>query len=411
MNPLSLVLIGLLFIFISSTPQAANSQPPFSNSQLPTPNPQLSVQNSLLQIQHSEPGTWNPELLIPPLGLPSPLPIPDTNPLTPEKISLGRRLFFDRRLSPNDTMSCAICHIPTQGFTVNETRLAVGINGKTTKRNPPTLYNVAYQRLLFHDGREFTLEDQVISPMTNPVEMGNPSIGYVVNKVRKLPGYDEQFRRVFGEEVSVETLGKALASYERTLLSGNAPFDRWYFGGDQNAVSADVKLGFKIFSGKGQCVTCHTVNKDAALFTNHGFHNTGVAYLRLVPEKTVDVDLGGGLTVKMPRSQVDEILTPPSADLGRYEVTLDPTDSWRYKTPSLRNVTLTAPYMHNGALLTLEEVIDYYDRGGTGADGQDPRISPLNLSSQEKHALLAFLHSLTGDNVTSLSKEGSDAPY
>ena len=262
MNPLSLVLIGLLFIFISSTPQAANSQPPFSNSQLPTPNPQLSVQNSLLQIQHSEPGTWNPELLIPPLGLPSPLPIPDTNPLTPEKISLGRRLFFDRRLSPNDTMSCAICHIPTQGFTVNETRLAVGINGKTTKRNPPTLYNVAYQRLLFHDGREFTLEDQVISPMTNPVEMGNPSIGYVVNKVRKLPGYDEQFRRVFGEEVSVETLGKALASYERTLLSGNAPFDRWYFGGDQNAVSADVKLGFKIFSGKGQCVTCHTDRKS-----------------------------------------------------------------------------------------------------------------------------------------------------
>jgi cytochrome c peroxidase len=392
MNTLSPILIALLFILTTSSLYAADSK-------LQTPNSEPLLTNSPLR---------NPQFVPPPLGLPSPVPIPDTNPLTPEKIALGRRLFFDRRLSPNDTMSCAMCHIPTQGFTVNETRLAVGINGKTTKRSPPTMYNVAYQRLLFHDGREFTLEDQIISPMTNPVEMGNPSIGYVVNKVRKLPGYAEQFQRVFGEGVSVTTLGKALASYERSLLSGNAPFDRWYFGGEQNAVSNDVKRGFKIFSGKGQCSTCHTVNKESALFTNHGFHNTGVAQLQLIPEKTVDIDLGGGLAVKMPRTQIDEILTPPSQDLGRYEITLDPTDLWRYKTPSLRNIALTAPYMHNGSLLTLEDVIDYYDRGGTRADGQDPRISPLNLSSQEKHALVVFLHSLTGDNVTSLAKEGSD---
>ena len=394
MNMLPLVLTSFLLIFTSSTLHATDSE-------LQTLDAEPLLNNPPLRNPQSK-------LLIPPLGLPSPVPIPEGNSLTPEKIALGRHLFFDRRLSPNDTMSCAMCHIPTQGFTVNETRLAVGINGKTTKRNPPTIYNVAYQRLLFHDGREFTLEDQIISPMTNPVEMGNPSIGYIVNKVRKLPGYEEQFQRVFDEGVSVATLGKAIASYERSLLSGNAPFDRWYFGGEQTAVNEDVKHGFKIFSGKGQCITCHTVNKDSALFTDHGFHNTGIAQLQLIPEKTVDVDLGGGLTVKMPRTQVDEILTPPSHDLGRYEVTLDPTDLWRYKTPSLRNVALTAPYMHNGALLTLEEVIDYYDRGGTGANGQDPRISPLNLSWQEKHALLAFLHSLTGDNVTSLAQEGTD---
>jgi cytochrome c peroxidase len=298
-----------------------------------------------------------------------------------------------------------MCHIPAQGFTVNELRLAVGINGQTTKRNPPTLYNVAYQRLLFHDGREFTLEDQVISPLTNPVEMGNPSIGYVVEKLKKLPGYAEQFLRVFGEGVSVATLGKALASYERILLSANSPFDRWYFGGDKAAVSSEVKAGFKIFQGRGQCFACHTVSKDAALFTNQGFHNTGVAHLQLIPEKTVDVDLGGGLRVQMPRAQVDEILTPPGKDLGRYEVTMDPTDLWRYKTPSLRNVALTAPYMHNGALLTLEEVIEYYDRGGTGTEGQDPRIAPLNLTAEEKQSLLAFLHSLTGDNVKALAQE------
>jgi cytochrome c peroxidase len=353
----------------------------------------------------SEPRTLHSERIGIPLGLPSPLPIPENNPLTSEKVALGRRLFFDRRLSPNDTMSCAMCHIPAQGFTVNELRLAVGINGQTTKRNPPSLYNVAYQRLLFHDGREFTLEDQVISPLTNPVEMGNPSIGYVVEKIKKLPGYTEQFRRVFGEGVSVATLGKALASYERMLLSANSPFDRWYFGGDKTAVSNEVKAGFRLFQGRGQCFACHTVNKDAALFTNQGFHNTGVAQLQFIPEKTVEVDLGGGLRVQMPRAQVDEILTPPEKNLGRYEVTLDPTDLWRYKTPSLRNVVLTAPYMHNGALRTLEEVIEYYDRGGTGAEGQDPRIAPLNLTTEEKKSLLALLHSLTGANIEALAQE------
>ncbi len=342
-----------------------------------------------------------------PLGLPSPLPVPDSNPLTPEKIALGRRLFFDRQLSPNDTMSCSMCHVPTQGFTINETRLAVGINGQTGKRNPPTLYNVAYQRLLFHDGREFTLEDQIISPLTNPVEMGNPSIGYVVDKVKRIPGYAEQFRTTFGEEVSVATLGKALASYERTLVSANSPFDRWYFAGEQAAMSAEAKVGFTIFTGKGQCSTCHTISKAGALFTNQGFHNTGVTQLKLIPDKDVAVDLGGGLIVQMPRAQVDEILTPPSQDLGRYEITHDPTDLGRYKTPSLRNVALTAPYMHNGALLTLVDVIDYYNRGGTQTSVQDPRISPLHLRQDEKEALLAFLRSLTGDNIDLLAKEAA----
>jgi cytochrome c peroxidase len=341
------------------------------------------------------------------LGLPGPVPTPPDNPLTPEKIALGRQLFFDRRLSPNDTMSCAMCHVPTQGFTVNETRLAVGMNGQSTKRNPPALFNVAYLRVLFHDGREFTLEDQIIGPLTNPVEMANPSIGYVINKIRKLPGYEQQFQKTFGEGVNVATLGKALASYERTLLSANSPFDRWYFGKDETAVSTEVKTGFKIFSGKGQCITCHTVTKEAALFTNQGFHNTGAAHLQLVPEKSVAVDLGGGLKVQMPRTQVNEVLTPPEQDRGRYEITLDPTDLWRYRTPSLRNVALTAPYMHNGALLTLEAVIDYYDRGGTKSEGQDPKVSPLHLTKDEKLALLAFLQSLTGDNVQALAAETS----
>ncbi len=353
----------------------------------------------------SQPRPPAPHPLHIPLGLPTALPISQNNPLTLEKIDLGRRLFFDRRLSPNDTMSCAMCHIPAQGFTANEARLAVGISGKTGKRNAPALYNVAYQRLLFHDGREFTLEDQIISPITNPVEMGNPSIGYVVNKIKQLPGYTQTFQVAFSEDPSVATLGKALASYQRTLLSGNAPFDRWYFGGEEHAVSDEVKAGFEIFSGKGKCFVCHTIGEDAALFTDHQFHNTGVAHFKLIPERTVAIDLGGGLLVQIPRTQIDEILQIPGSDLGRYEVTLDPTDIWQYKTPSLRNIALTAPYMHNGILLSLEQVIAYYDRGGTGIEGQDERIGPLNLTTDEKQALLTFLCSLTGDNVDELAQE------
>ena len=346
------------------------------------------------------------QLLSPlPLGLPNPLPVPDTNPLTQEKIDLGRRLFFDRRLSPNNTISCAMCHIPAQGFTVNEARLAVGMHGKTGKRNAPTLYNVAYQELLFHDGREFSLEDQTIAPLTQANEMGNPSIGYVVHKITQLPGYPETFQAAFGEAPSVATLGKALASYQRTLVSANSPFDRWYYGHEQDALSGQAKLGFEIFIGKGKCGTCHVFSQDAALFTDHKFRNVGVAHLSLIPPKIIPIDLGGGLRVNMPRVQLDTVLTQPSKDRGRYEVTRDLHDLWHYKTPSLRNVALTAPYMHNGVLPTLEAVIDYYDQGGSGGPGQDARVAPLHLTAAEKDALLAFLHSLTGDNVKQLARE------
>ena len=192
------------------------------------------------------------------------------------------------------------------------------------------------------------------------------------------PATVEQFQQIFGEDVSVVTLGKAIASYERTLLSGNSPFDRWYFGGDTAAVSHEVKAGFKLFMGRGQCFTYRSIEWTGTLLTGQGFLNTGVAQLKLIPDQRVDVDLGGGLRIQIPRTQLDEILLPPSEDLGRYEITLDPTDLWRYKTPSLRNIALTAPYMHNGGYCSrFEEVIDYYDRGGTGAEGQDPRVSPL----------------------------------
>ncbi len=346
-------------------------------------------------------------VLRPPLGLPGPVPLPQDNPRTWEKVELGRRLFFDPRLSANNTMSCALCHLPGQGFTSNESRLAVGIYGKSGRRNAPSLYNVAYERLLFRDGRAASLEEQVRFPLTHPAEMGNPDMGKVVAKIKKLPEYRELFLKAFGEEASERTLSQALASYERTLLSANSPFDRWYFGGEEGAVGEEAKEGFRVFAGKGGCRSCHTLERDSALFTDQKFHNTGVAKLELIPQEGVEVELAKGLKVKMPRFRLEEVLAPIGEDLGRYEVTRDPRDRWRFKTPSLRNVAFSAPYMHNGALLTLEAVIDYYDRGGSGAEGQDPRVRPLGLSSKEKKALLAFLQSLTGDNVHLLARESA----
>ena len=211
----------------------------------------------------------------PPLGLP-PVPVPADNPLTRAKIELGRKLFFDRRLSINDTLSCATCHIPEQGFTNNELRTPVGVEGRAVLRNSPTLYNVAYQEHLFLDGRELSLENQVWQPMTAHNEMAAPSIGYVMRKIRRMGDYDGMFEEAFnGRGPDILTIGQALASYQRTLLAADSPFDRWYFGGRQDAVGTSVKRGFALFSGKAQCIVCHRVEADHALFVDHQFPQHG----------------------------------------------------------------------------------------------------------------------------------------
>ena len=210
----------------------------------------------------------------PPLGLP-PLPVVDDNPITEEKIQLGRRLFFDRRLSLNDTFSCAICHVPEQGFTNNELATAVGLEGRSNLRNSPTIYNVAYYSRIFHDGRESTLEQQVWAPLLTRTEMANPSIGYVINKIRAIDEYDGLFEAAFdGRGPTMETVGQALAAYQRTLVSADSRFDRWYYGKQEDALNESEKRGFKLFMEKG-CAACHTVNSEYALFTDNKMHNTG----------------------------------------------------------------------------------------------------------------------------------------
>jgi cytochrome c peroxidase len=359
-----------------------------------------------------EPADLLEVLRSPPLGLP-PVPVPEDNPVTAEKVTLGRKLFYDRRLSLNDTMSCAMCHVPEQGFTNNELATAVGIEGRTVRRNAPTLYNVAYFSHIFHDGRETRLEYQVWHPLLAQNEMANPGIGWLIEKIRSLPDYNGLFEAAFdGEGPGLEAIGKAIASYERTLVSGNSPFDRWHYGGDEHALSQAGQRGFHLFTGKAGCAACHRVGEKDALFTDDAFHDTGIGWDVSVgpgPDE-YSVQLAPGVTVKVPRKVVETVGEPPPGDLGRYEVTQDPGDRWRYKTPSLRNVALTAPYMHNGSFATLREVITFYNRGGVTHPGRDPLLASLGLDDGDIDDLVAFLQALTGDNVAVLVQDAFAAP-
>ncbi len=351
-------------------------------------------------------------LVSPPLGLPE-VPVPADNPVTAKKVALGRKLFFDRRLSINDTFSCAICHIPEQGFANNELETAIGVEGRTVKRNAPTVYNTAYLEKIFHDGRESTLEQQVWAPLLARNEMANPSIGYVINKIEAIREYEGLFEAAFdGRGPTMETVGMALASYQRTLNAANSPFDRWYFGRQQNAVKEQVKKGFKIFTGKGACSTCHLIHDDYALFTDNRLHNTGLGYqvsMGIEPE-TKRVQLAPGVFTDLDTSVIRSVSKAKENDLGLYEITGDPGDRWKFRTPSLRNVALTAPYMHNGTMQTLREVIEFYNHGGIPNELLSPLIKPLHLTNVEIDNLIAFLESLTGGNIPVLVADAFAAP-
>lgn len=351
-------------------------------------------------------------VLNPPLGLPA-TPIPESNPITRASISLGRKLFYDRRLSINDTFSCASCHIPEQGFTSNELATAVGVEGRTVRRNSLSIYNVAHAPRLFYDGREDTLEQQVWNPFLARNEMANPSIGYVLRKLRSFEDYDGLFEAAFnGRGAGMETVGMAIASYERTLLSGNSPFDRWFFDQQESAISEQAKEGFRLFNGKAACVACHSLGQSSALFSDYQLHNTGLGFLNsfgnTLPKQRVQI--APGLTVDVDSSLIEVISEKPPADLGLYEITEDPADRWKYRTPSLRNVALTAPYMHSGQFQTLNEVMEFYNAGGVPHAELDPLMRPLDLSPEEIAAVIAFLVSLTGSNTDELVSDAFAAP-
>lgn len=343
----------------------------------------------------------------PPLGLPA-VPQPQDNRITQAKIALGKKLFYDRRLSLNNTFSCAMCHIPEQGFANNEMATAVGVEGRTVRRNAPTLYNVAYMQKLFHDGRENTLEQQAWSPLLAHNEMANPSVGYVIDKIKKSSDYNGLFEKTFKRGASMETVGMALASYQRTLNSADSAFDRWFYGKQNKALSSEAQRGFKLFVGKAGCAACHQIGEKSALFTDQKLHNTGIGFddaMNKSPAK-LKVQVAPGVFVDVDSSTINSVTEPKAADLGLYEITQNPADRWQYKTPSLRNISLTAPYMHNGRFATLQQVVEFYNQGGVKNENLDPLLKPLNLSTKEINELIAFLQSLTGNNVAELVADG-----
>ncbi|MBI4903998.1 MAG: c-type cytochrome [Acidobacteria bacterium] len=309
-----------------------------------------------------------------PLGLP-PVPIPENNPPTAETIALGEKLYFSVKLSVDNTIACSNCHDPRHGFT-DAQPVSTGVRGQKGNRSAPTVINSAYSTTQFWDGREPTLEAQAGGPIINPIEMGHTAAG-----AEKAIDQDKDLRAMFetaygpapaGQSpVTMERIANAIASYERTVLRGNSPFDRYLYGGDKKALSQAARRGLEVFRDpkKGNCAVCHTIEEKFALFTDNKFHNLGVG-----------IDPEGKL--------IDE---------GRIKISRQEADRGAFRTPTLRNIAETAPYMHDGSLKTLKEVVDFYVGGGNSNPQRDKEIKDLQLNKQERADLVAFMESLTGE--------------
>ena len=347
---LILLIAALAVVFWPRKPQA------------PAPQPQQAA------VPPSARPLGTPVEIKAPLGL-APVPIPADNPPTAASIALGRRLYYDPLLSVDNTVACATCHDPKFGFTDGKS-VSEGVGKKTGTRNAPTVFNAAYFSVQFRDGRAPSLEKQVEGPVQNALEMVHTLEG-CVKRLEADPSYKKAFEEAFGPRpITFDMVGKAIASFERTVISGDSPFDRYFYGGQKNALSASARRGLEVFRDpkKGNCAACHTIGVKDALFSDNKFHNVGVGVKEGQP-----------------------------TDLGRYEVTKKDADRGAFKTPSLRNVALTAPYFHDGNRKSLKEVIDFYIGGGNSNPHLDKEVKVLDfLTGQQRTDLLAFLESLTG---------------
>lgn len=326
------------------------------------------------------------------LGLP-PLLIPEDNQQTDAKVELGKLLFNDIRFSANNTISCASCHHTDKAFT-DGLKVPLGINSLTGTRNAPTVINSAFYKTLFLDGRAKSLEQQALGPFVNPVEHGLQDYKKIINVVQSDAIYQRMFKQVFDlstEQISIDPIVKAIASFERTLIAGNSPFDQYYFGRDHSKMSDSAARGLRLFRRKGNCANCHEISWDNALFMDNRFYNIGVGFNRL---QSVLSDIQSLLNNE---NNIDELAlsAEQQSELGRLNVTHRLEDIGKFKTPTLRNISLTAPYMHDGSMTTLEQVVEYYDKGGEPNKYIDAAIFPLHLTKQEKVDLVEFLKALT----------------
>lgn len=333
------------------------------------------------------------------IGLPVALTrsaIPKNNPQTPDKIALGEKLFFEGRLSANGTVACATCHQPQLAFT-DARPVSVGIGSRLGQRNAPTVLNALYNKTQFWDGRALTLEQQAGLPIVNPVEMGQPNLDSAVARVAAIPEYRASFIRVFARPPNGPDLLRAIASYERSQVSFDSPFDR-FMAGDSNAITGSARRGWVLFNSRGRCNLCHALADTTSrptTFTDDTFHNIGIGIQRhnVVPlARQAEQAIARGDTIAIDQAA---ILSPMSV-LGRFLISRSDSDIASFKTPDIRNVMVTAPYFHDGSVATLWDVVDHYNKGdGLQNPWLDTDIQPLALHENEIDDLVAFMASLT----------------
>ena len=334
--------------------------------------------------------------------------IPPGSPLTPATVALGKKLFFDGRLSDDGTVACVTCHDPARAFTDGRP-LSVGILGRVGQRNAPTVLNALYNKTQFWDGRVHTLEQQAALPITNPFEMGSSSIADAVSRIAGDKDYQAQFMQAFGRGVNEQDMLRAIATYQRTLASFDSPFDH-FIAGNADAISDSAKRGWDLFNTKARCNLCHALmdnKRDVTFFTDNDFHNIGIGILRhrvgplaqqaereLVQGRPFDIDTAA--------------ISSEMSVLGRFLITKRQSDIAAFKTPDLRNVLMTGPYFHDGSMQTLWDVMDHYNKGdGLTDPWLDEDIQPLAMTEPEIDDLVAFLASLT----SSPYKKAGDQEY
>ena len=349
----------------------------------------------------------------PPLGLP-PVPIPEDNPQSEAKIALGDKLFHEVRFSSTGDVSCATCHERAKAFTDSPLKVSEGIAKLTGTRNAPTVLNAAYMKTQFWDGRSPSLEDQALHPFLNPVEMGLTDHEPILRIVRTDPEYIQAFQDVFGKSgdaITMKEVTQAIASFERTQIFGNTSFDRWFYGGEEDALTDAQKRGYEIFICQGRCVSCHVIEQTQALFTDNRFHNIGVGLNDI--QEDIPALSKEFLRAEATMTEVDiQVLTDArTSELGRFAATRGFDDLGAFKTPTLRNVAATAPYMHDGSIATLREVVVHYKTGGITNEG-DPvndylsgGIRPLDLTNEEIDDLVAFMEALTSPEFAHLAQK------
>lgn len=326
--------------------------------------------------------------------------VPPDNEMTPDRVALGKKLYFDTRLSKDGTVACATCHDVSRGFT-DQRPLAEGIADQLGRRNSPTTLNAVFFQLFFLDGRAPSLEEQAKLPILNPIEMGQPSPDAAMQAIVADAEYQQLFETAYGRKPTYEDVGRAIASFERTLIFMQSPFDRFLMG-DNDALSEQARQGWVLFNGKGRCMSCHQLNPSDPIGTDNRFHNIGVAARHQDFEdlaKKALTELGG----KGGKERTDAIdrlaLETNLSELGRFMVTFDRADVGAFKTLQLRNVGVTGPYMHDGSLTTLWDVMDHYNKGGEANPFLDGGIEPLALTEPEIDALVALMFSMSDDRL------------